>query len=118
MGGSSDKPLVWLHGEVKQPPFSRDARLEAGYLLRKLQMGERLLMPHSRPMKTIGKGCHELRVHDENLTWRIVYRLDEDAMVIGEVFEKKSNKTPRWVIEACKRRFKEYDDACRQEEKT
>ena len=24
------KPLVWLHGEVKTPPFSADARIEAG----------------------------------------------------------------------------------------
>jgi acyl-CoA synthetase (AMP-forming)/AMP-acid ligase II len=29
-----DKPLVWLHGDVKTPPFSRAARLEAGTLLR------------------------------------------------------------------------------------
>jgi hypothetical protein len=25
-----NKPLVWLRGEVKTPPFSPDARLEAG----------------------------------------------------------------------------------------
>ena len=29
-----DKPLVWLNGEVKTPPFSESARLEAGLLLR------------------------------------------------------------------------------------
>jgi len=29
---SYDKPLVWLHGEVKTPPFSKSARLEAGFL--------------------------------------------------------------------------------------
>jgi hypothetical protein len=39
---STEKPLVWLHGEVKTPPFSSAARIEAGYLLRQLQMGERL----------------------------------------------------------------------------
>ena len=37
---STDKPLVWLHGEVKSPPFSGAARLEAGLLLRRLQRGE------------------------------------------------------------------------------
>src|SRR5687768_2345670 len=36
-----DKPLVWLHGEIKTPPFSPEARLEAGVLLRKLQQGEK-----------------------------------------------------------------------------
>jgi hypothetical protein len=36
------KPLVWLHGEVKTPPFSQEARIEAGVLLRRLQQGENL----------------------------------------------------------------------------
>lgn len=31
-----DQPLAWLHGEIKTPPFSTAARLEAGYLLRLL----------------------------------------------------------------------------------
>jgi hypothetical protein len=29
-----DKVLVWFVGEVKTPPFSSSARIEAGYLLR------------------------------------------------------------------------------------
>ncbi len=33
----TDKPLVWLSGEIKTPPLSKDARIEAGYLLRMLQ---------------------------------------------------------------------------------
>jgi hypothetical protein len=49
-----DKPLAWLHGEVKTPPFSKAARLEAGFLLRQLQRGELLSMPKSRPMPSIG----------------------------------------------------------------
>jgi len=106
---SDDKPLVWLHGEIKTPPFSKDARLEAGFLLRKLQRGETLAMPHSRPMPSIGQLCHELRINDKNLTWRIVYRIDEDAIVILHVFDKKTNKTPKQVIEICKRRIKLYD---------
>lgn len=107
----SDKPLVWLHGEVKTPPFSREARLEAGFLLRRLQQGHRLAMPQSRPMPVVGPRCHELRVADATGTWRIVYRVDPDAIVIGEVFSKKTPATPRSVIEVCKRRFQEYDDA-------
>ena len=49
-----DKLLRWLHGEVKTPPFSRAARLEAGFLLRRLQQGESIALPHSRPMPSIG----------------------------------------------------------------
>lgn len=104
-----DKALVWMHGEVKTPPFSASARIEAGFLLRSLQQGENLSMPHSRPMPNIGSRCHELRINDENLTWRIMYRVDPDAVVILEVFEKKTSKTPKSVINVCKGRLKIYN---------
>jgi phage-related protein len=106
-----DKLLVWLYGEVKTPPFTRAARLEAGFLLRRLQRGERLEMPHSRPMPTVGARCHELRIVDAAATWRIIYRADRDAVVIVEVFAKKTAHTPRTVIDKCIRRLREYDHA-------
>lgn len=105
-----DKPLAWMHGEVKTPPFSKRARIETGFLLRRLQRGEKIGMPHSRPMPSIGKRCHELRISDENVGWRIIYRIDADAIVIAEVFSKKTGKTPITVIETCKARLREYDD--------
>jgi len=104
-----DKPLVWLHAEVKSPPLSPEARLETGYLLRKLQQGERLSMPWSRPMPSIGKRCHKLRIDDNERTWRIIYRMDDDAIVIREVFQKQMPQTPQPVIAACKRRIRMYD---------
>lgn len=107
----SDRPLVWLHGEIKTPPFSQAARLEGGYLLRRLQKGELFGMPHSRPMPAVGPRCHELRIDDAGVTWRIVYRIDADAIVILEVFSKKRRTTPKAVMEACKRRLREYDHA-------
>jgi phage-related protein len=105
-----DKPLVWLHGEIKTPPLSRVARLETGFLLRRIQRGEQLSMPHSRPMFTIGARCHEVRVTDANATWRVIYRTDEDAVVILEVFSKKTQKTPQRTIKACQKRLKDYDN--------
>jgi phage-related protein len=108
---SVDKPLVWLEGEIKTPPFSLEARLEAGYLLRKLQQGQTLGMPHSRPLPSIGAGCHELRINDERATWRIIYRIDSDAIVILAVFSKKSRATPKAVIDGCKKRLRDYDNA-------
>ncbi len=104
-----EKPLVWLHGEIKTPPFSSNARIEAGYMLRLLQQGQTLTLPHSRPMPTIGTRCHELRINDENKTWRIIYYIDEDAIIILEVFDKKTQKTPQEVIEICKRRLRLYE---------
>lgn len=107
------KPLAWLHGEIKTPPFTKEARLEAGYLLRLLQTGEKLSMPQSRPMPSIGRRCHELRIAEGDMFWRIIYRTDPDAIVIAEVFAKKSNTTSKGVIDTCKDRLKDYDNACR-----
>jgi phage-related protein len=105
-----DKPLVWLEGEVKSPPFTRSARLEAGFLLRALQQGEKLGLPHSRPMAAVGPRCHELRIPDEHATWRIIYRVDPDAIIIVEVFSKKTQQTPKYVINNSKARLKRYDE--------
>lgn len=104
-----DKPLVWLAGEVRTPPFSQNARIEAGVLLRRLQRGEKLPMPHSRPMSVIGARCHELRVVDAGKTWRIIYRLDPDAVVIADVFQKTTPQTPPPVIANARRRLRQYD---------
>jgi phage-related protein len=108
-----DKPLVWLRGEVKTPPFSAAARLEAGWLLRRLQGGEKLGLPHSRPMPSVAPRCHELRVVDAGKTWRILYRIDADAVVIADVFQKTTAQTPAHVIDDCRRRLRLYDAASR-----
>lgn len=105
----NDKPLVWLRGEVKTPPFSQEARVETGFLLRRLQQGENIELPHSRPMPSIGAHCHELRIRDADKNWRIIYRIDDDAILIVEVFNKTTRTTPDLAIENCKRRLSKYD---------
>jgi phage-related protein len=104
-----DKPLVWLQGEIKTPPFEAAARFEAGTLLRRLQRGESIGLPQSRPMPSIGSRCHELRVRDRTRNWRIIYRIDANAIVIVEVFNKTTRQTPDHVIEQCQRRLRAYD---------
>jgi phage-related protein len=108
-----DKPLVWLRGKVKTPPFSAATRLEAGALLRRLQQGEKLGMPHSRPMPSIGRRCHELRLVDAGKTWRVIYRIDPDAIVIADVFAKTTRRTPARTIADCARRLTLYDQLTR-----
>jgi len=103
-----DKPLAWLRGEVKTPPFSQNARIEAGFLLRRLQRGESIGLPHSRPMPAIGGGCQELRIVDRDHTWRIVYHIARDAVVILDVFSKKTPATPPTVITECRRRLEAF----------
>jgi phage-related protein len=106
-----DKPLLILHGIIRTPPFSDEARKWAGFLLRKLQKGEMLSMPDSRPMPTIGGRCHELRVPDSRarVTWRIIYRVDEDAVIVADIFAKKTRTTPEQVIARSRTRLRKYD---------
>jgi len=103
------KPLLWLHGEIKTPPFGAAARVEAGVGLRRLQRGESLSMPLSRPMPSVGARCHELRIRDRDANWRILYRVDTDAIVVVAVFQKTTRATPPHVLQTAKARLRQYD---------
>ena len=108
------KAVGWLSGEIKTPPFSSSARIEAGVLLARLQRGEALSMPHSRPMPAIGVRCHELRIKDAGVEWRIVYRTDTDAVLILAVFKKKTRTTPDDILDNCKLLLQRYDAKSRR----
>jgi phage-related protein len=110
------KRVAWLRGEVHTPPFSKLARIGAGWLLRRLQQGEVLDMPVSRPMTSVGRRCHELRIRDAKVSWRIVYRIDEDAIIIADVFRKTTRITPPSVIRECAKRLAHYDEIVRRGE--
>lgn len=105
-----DKALLVLRGEVKTPPLGVQARREIGFLLRMLQKAQVLSMPHSRPMPAVGPRVHELRVNDDGVQWRVMYRADDDAVVIVDVFQKTTQTTPRRVIDACRARLRDYDE--------
>ena len=76
-----------------------------------------LSLPHSRPMKEIGQRCHELREKDQGTFWRIIYRIDQDAIIILAIFRKQKNQTPKYIINDSKTRLKLYDSAVKKEEK-
>lgn len=106
---SNRKPLIILSGEIKTPPFRIEARIEAGTLLGLLQEGGTPSMPHARPMPDIGARCLELRVKDKSAEWRIFCRIDTDAILMIHVLKKKTEKTPKSVIDLCIERLKSYD---------
>ena len=110
MGGRPfEKPLAWLHGEIKTPPFTTEGRVHVGFLLRKLQQGEVLSLPDSRPLSQIGKSCHELRVRDGDVDWRLFYAVRPDAIVVLGVEKKGTQRTPKGTIQSCKKRIAAYD---------
>jgi phage-related protein len=43
-----------------------------------------------------------------------MYRVDPDAILVLEVYAKKTRKIPRAVIDRCKKQLKEYDDTVRK----
>ena len=104
-----EKEVVWLHDRVTTPPFSVGARRETGELIRVLQEGGRLSLPHSRRMPQIGPRCHELRVVDRDQSWRIIYRIDPGHVVVAAVVPKKSRQTPELVKASCRARLRQYD---------
>lgn len=103
------KPLVILSGEIKTPPFSEDARIEAGVLLGVLQSGGSPSLPHARSIPCMGARCLELRVKDKTAEWRIFCRVDSDAVLMVHVLKKKTGKTPKPVIDLCVERLKAFD---------
>jgi len=110
MEGEVGKELVILHGDIRTPPLSREGRREVGFLLRMLQEGEVLGMPHARHMPAIGPRCLELRVNDGGRAWRLVCRVDRDAVLVADVFEKKTRTLTDRIRQACRKRLKLYDD--------
>ncbi len=66
-------------------------------------------MPYTRPMPNIGSRCHELRIRDTDKNWRLIYRIDDDAILIVEVFNQATRAIPNNVIENCKKRLSKYD---------
>jgi len=107
----SRKPVVWLHGEVKTPPFTPEGRQEAGMLLRLLQKGEQLGIPQAEPLPDVGPRCGALRVRDAEHHWRVMYRIDSDAVLVVEVYPKKTRAIPAEIIKRCQKRLKQYDAA-------
>ena len=104
------RPLYWRGGALQTTPFSpRAVRTFAGRLLRRVQRGQPLAASLSRPLPAVGERCHEMRVRDGAVEWRVVYRIDPDAVLVLEVFAPTTPATPRHVIEASRWRLKRYD---------
>lgn len=109
----SPRPLAVLFRGFERLELSRSARLRMAVLLERLRRGEALSMPESRPMPTIGPRCHELRIQDgkRKRSWRVVYRVDPDAVVLVDAFAKTTRATPRRILQRCRQRLARYDGA-------
>jgi phage-related protein len=80
---------------------------EQGELFR-LQIGEELQMPSSRPMPIVAPGVAELRVRNENGIYRVFYyAASVRGILVFHAFVKKTQRTPPVEIELARKRLKE-----------
>ncbi len=99
------KDLKFLGDSLKRiRDFPEDAMDEAGFQLYKVQRGGR--PSDCKPMPTIGKGVEEIRIWDDNGTFRVIYTAKfADAVYVLHAFQKKTEKTSDHDIEVAKKRF-------------
>ena len=93
------RDLEALPVEVRGDLADALARLDAGLVL---------TMPLSRPMPSIGRGVHELRLRDRSGHYRVIYALiRRGAVHVLHAFKKTTQTTPQRHIEVARARLKE-----------
>jgi len=100
------KPLYWLGDSRNQVrKFSPEARTRVGFELWEVQQGNE---PSDwKPMKTVGSGVKELRIHAKG-EYRVLYIAKfASAVYVLHAFEKKTSQTPRHDIDLAARRYRE-----------
>ena len=100
------KPLKQCESELKEFPLS--IREDLADALARLDEGHFLSMPLSKPMSSIGKGVHELRLRDRSGIYRVIYVfLGSGVIYLLHAFKKKTQQTPKHHIEIAKKRLRE-----------
>ena len=89
--------------------FPEPIREDLADALARLETGLNLSMPLSRPMPSIAKAVHELRLKDKWGSFRFVYAL----IVKGDIyvllgFHKKTQTTPSQIITLAQKRLKDF----------
>jgi phage-related protein len=100
------KPLIFIASSRDDLySFPRGARRAAGYQLDTVQRG---LEPSDwRPMKAVGRGAREIRVHVLG-EWRVIYVAElRNAVYVLRSFQGKSRKTVTHDIELARQRFRQ-----------
>lgn len=92
--------------EIEQLP--EEVRGDLADALARLDAGLMLSMPVSRPMPSIGRGVHELRLRDRSGTYRIVYAMIQRGTIhVLHAFKKTTATTPVRNLNLATRRLKE-----------
>ena len=103
------KPIEFMGATLDDiKSFPMDARREAGFNLELVQGG--LVPADIKPMKTVGAGAYEIRIHVQG-EWRVIYVAKfKSAVYVLHAFQKKTQKTAQSDIELAKARYKQIED--------
>lgn len=84
--------------------FPVDARREAGYQLDQVQRGEE---PEDwKPMRIVGQGAREIRIHEESGAFRVIYLATRpEGIYVLHCFQKKTQKISRRDVQLAVQRF-------------
>ena len=102
----ADKVIRWLGSSLDDlRAFPEQARRDAGYQLSRVQQG---LMPSDwKPMKAVGSGVYEVRIHT-GVEHRVFYVAKyEDAIYVLHAFEKHTRQTRQADIALARQRLTE-----------
>jgi phage-related protein len=92
--------------------FPKEVRVRLGRGLFRLQMGELVGMPNSRPVRAVAVGVSELRVKTQDGSYRtFYYTATQRGILVFHAFVKKTQQTPAMEIELARKRLKEILDA-------
>lgn len=96
--------------------FPPEARQRVGYQLYLVQRG---IEPGDwKPMRTVGPGCREIRVHTDSGAYRVIYAATiGDAVYVLHCFEKKTQRTAKADIEKARRRYREANEIAHMKER-
>lgn len=86
--------------------FPEEIRGEIVDCIALLRSGMLLSMPLSRPMPSVGKGVHELRLKDRSGQYRVIYFVKKaDAIYLIHAFVKKTEKTSQRDLDVSLKRM-------------
>lgn len=102
-------PVIFIGSSLNDlKAFPQSARREAGFQIANVQLG---MKPDDwRPMKDIGPGAAEIRIHERG-GFRVIYvaKFDE-AVYVLHAFRKKTRKTRKHDIDLARRRYREMSE--------
>jgi phage-related protein len=90
--------------------FPEEIRGDLADALARLDAGQSLSMPLSRPMSDIGPGAHELRLKDRSGAYRVFYAFARAGTIyVLHAFKKTTRTTKQKDLDLARRRLREIN---------